>query len=64
MKEELTRYLKIRSITTKYKQLSKHYKDALEKLTAKKEEILQHDKEKGNVLVEELDSAKQKGMYD
>ena len=64
MKEELTRYLKIRAVTTKYKNLSKHYKEALEKLTAKKEEILQMDKDKANVLIEELDSAKDKGMYD
>lgn len=31
MKEELSRYLKIRNITTKYQQLSRHFKDALEK---------------------------------
>lgn len=58
MKEELKRYLKIRAITTKYKQLGQHHKDALEKLQAKKDEILQMDKEKANVLIEELDSAK------
>lgn len=64
MKEELTRYLKIRSVMSKYKAMSRHHKDALEKLSAKKEELLQHDKDKANVLNEELDSPKQKGMYD
>lgn len=33
-------------------------------MQAKKEEILQMDKEKAKVLHEELESAKQKGMYD
>lgn len=64
MKEELTRYLKIRSVKAKYKQLSRHYRESLEKLTNKKAELVQNDKEKANVLVEELDSSKQKGMYD